>query len=84
MIGLDEEEEEENYYDSRVPADFHSRKWPYPKLINNRPQGKDLALVWFMNEKRADIAQHIDVSRIGKKFRLVIILYCDVHLCEVS
>ena len=68
MIGL-EDEEEEDYYDSRVPTDFHDEKWPCPKLRNNRPKGKDLALVWFMNEKRDEIAQHIDINRIPNKLR---------------
>ena len=73
MIGLEEEQDEEDF-DSRVPPDFHTKKWPFPKLINNRPQGKDAALVWFMNEKRTDIARHIDVNRVTNKFRLVTIL----------
>ena len=73
MMGI-EEEEEEYYYDSEFPPVFHTKKWPYPKLKNNRPQGKDEALVWFMNEKRVEIARHIDVNRITNKFRLVTIL----------
>ena len=76
MIGLGEEEvEEEEDFDGRVPPDFHSKKWPSPKLINNRPQGKDKALVWFMNEKEDEIAQHIDVNSIPKKFRFASKLY---------
>ena len=75
MIGLGEEEEEEEDFDSRVPPHFHSKKWPSPRLIENRPQGKDEALVWFMNEKRDEIAQHIDVNRIPKKFRFANKLY---------
>ena len=74
MIGLGEEEEEEDF-DSRVPPYFHLRKWPSPKLIENRPQGKDEALVWFLNEKKDEIAQHIDVNRIPKKFRFASKLY---------
>ena len=83
MIGLDEEQEEEDF-DSRVPPDFHTKRWPSPKLIYNRPQGKDAALVWFMNEKRAEIAEHIDVNRITNKFRFVTSLSSVCcSLCEV-
>ena len=72
MIGLEEEDVED--YDSIVPAYFQREKWPCPRLIDNRPQGKDLALVWFMNKKRAEIARHIDVNKIPKKFRFVSVL----------
>ena len=75
MIGLEGEDEED--YDSIVQAYFHFEKWPCPRLIDDRPQGKDLALVWFwvwfMNKKRAKIARHIDVNKIPKKFRCVTI-----------
>ena len=68
------EEYEEDAYDGEefeenVPDHFYDTKWPHPKLRDNRPTGKDEALVWFMEFYQDDIAQHVDVKKLNKRKR---------------
>ena len=34
--------------DEDPPAYFHETKWPHPRLVRNKPQGEDEALVWVL------------------------------------
>ena len=34
------------------PPEFSSHSWPHPRLVNNKSQGQDEALVWYMDHYR--------------------------------
>ena len=45
------------------PPEFSEHGWPHPKLVDNKPQGKDEALVWFMDYYREHISNMGPVRR---------------------
>ena len=57
--------------DAALPPDFFDKKWPHPKLQQNRPTGKDEALVWFTNfYKDRWLQEHgVDITDVQKRNR---------------
>ena len=57
--------------DAALPDNFFDKKWPHPKLHQNRPTGKDEALVWFINFYKERWLEEfgVDISDIGRKNR---------------
>ena len=37
------------------PPEFSSHSWPHPRLLDNKAQGQDECLVWFMDHYRDHI-----------------------------
>ena len=60
MIEADEED---------PPAYFQETKWPHPRLVRNRPQGEDEALVWVLDSWREAVQRHVDMARIRNRNR---------------
>ena len=51
------------------PDHFSDIHWPQPKLLDNRPQGPDEALVWYMNYYQ-NLIRHFAPNRfVGTELR---------------
>ena len=66
----------ENLYeeeDAALPDDFFDKKWPHPRLHQNRPTGKDEALVWFINFYKERWLEKfgVDITDISKRNRSI-------------
>ena len=55
--------------DEDPPAYFQETKWPHPRLVRNRPQGEDEALVWVLDTWRETVQRHVDMARISNRNR---------------
>jgi len=58
------------------PEDFFDKKWPHPKLIENRAVGPDLALVFWMDWFG------VDAQRTKKRFRFVRVKVTAKYRCH--
>ena len=54
----------ESYPDG--PMEFGALSWPHPRLVDNMPQGRDEALVWYMDYYREHLNQRAQ-GRKGKR-----------------
>ena len=76
---MSSEEENENFDEDdqyeleneTLPTKFYHQKWPHPKLIHNRPTGKDEALCWFLDFYREQLFEvnNIDIDNLPNKQR---------------